>query len=244
MDGKGAIGPQQVNRFSATRSGSAGGVIAAAIVMFALIASGPIGAARPVSAAIAAPNDPIEEARGFVDQAIAILKNPNLTLTQERRELRALAEPHFDFEGMSKSALGYHWRDLNPEQRQQFTTLFTAFMEDIALGRVQDYSGQQLEFTREIPMGPGQVQVLGHVVRSGGQPINVSFMSHQVDGLWKVYDITVENISVIANYRNQFNRVINNQGFPQLMALLQQKQAELAALLGRKNDSESASKAD
>ncbi|MBF6567859.1 MAG: ABC transporter substrate-binding protein [Candidatus Binataceae bacterium] len=238
---KAAIGHRVINYFSAPRIEGAKVVIAAVIMMFALSASAGIGA-RPVSAAIAAPNDPIEEARGFVDQAIAILKNPNLTLTQERRELRALAEPHFDFDGMSKSALGYHWRDLKPEQRQHFTTLFTAFMEDIALGRVQDYSGQQLEFTREISLGPGQMQVLGHVVRSGGQPINVSFMSHQVDGRWKVYDIAVENISVIANYRNQFNRVINDQGFPHLMALLQQKQTELAALLGRKN--ETARKAD
>lgn len=177
----------------------------------------------------------MEQARGLVEQAIAILQNPHLTLMEERRELRALAEPHFDFEGMARSTLGYHWRDLTPDQRRQFGALFTAFMEDAALSKIQEYSGQRVEFIREVPLEPGYMQVQGRVLlTNGAQPIPVGFMSRQIDGQWKVYDLTVDNISVIANYRNQFNRVINDRGFSQLMEIMKQKQLELAGLLGNK----------
>ena len=202
----------------------------------ALLAIGMIAGQANFSRAALGPQDPMEQARGLVEQAIAILQNPHLTLTEERRELRAMAEPHFDFEGMARSTLGYHWRNLTPDQRRQFVALFTAFMEDAALSKIQEYSGQRMEFTREVPIQPGYVQVQGQVLMTNGaQPIPVAFMSHQVDGHWKVYDMTVENISVIANYRNQFNRVINDQGFANLMKIMQQKQLELAALLGNKH---------
>jgi phospholipid transport system substrate-binding protein len=136
---------------------------------------------------------------------------------------------------MARSTLGYHWRNLTPDQRQQFVALFTAFMEDAALSKIQEYSGQRLEFIREAPLAPGYMQVQGRVLQANGaQPIPVGFMSHQVDGQWKIYDLTVDNISVIANYRNQFNRVINDQGFAHLMTVMKQKQVDLAALLGSK----------
>lgn len=200
-----------------------------------MLAIGIIAETVNLSRADVAPSDPMEQARGLVEQAVAILQNPHLTLVEERRELRALAEPHFDFEGMARSTLGYHWRDLTPDQRQQFVALFTAFMEDAALSKIQEYSGQRMEFIREVPLSPGYMQVQGRVLLpNGGQPIPVGFMSHQVDGQWKVYDMTVDNISVIANYRNQFNRVINDQGFAHLMSVMKQKQVELAAMLGNK----------
>lgn len=201
----------------------------------ALLAIGIIAGSINLSRAAIAPSDPMEQARGLVEQAVAILQNPHLTLVEERRELRALAEPHFDFDEMARSTLGYHWRDLTPDQRQQFVALFTAFMEDAALSKIQEYSGQRMEFIREVPIAPGYMQVQGRVLlNNGAQPIPVGFMSHQVDGRWKVYDLTVDNISVIANYRNQFNRVINDQGFAHLMTVMKQKQIELAALLGNK----------
>ncbi len=201
----------------------------------AMLAIGILAGTINLARGAVSPADPMEQARGLVEQAIAILQNPRLTLAQERRELRALAEPHFDFEGMARSTLGYHWRNLTPDQRQQFVTLFTAFMEYAALSKIQEYSGQRLEFIRETPVAPGYMQVQGRVLlTNGAQPIPVAFMSHQVDGQWKVYDLTVDNISVMANYRNQFNRVINDQGFPHLMAVMKQKQVELAELLGNK----------
>jgi phospholipid transport system substrate-binding protein len=181
------------------------------------------------------PPDPIQEAQALVNQAVAILTNPHLTLTEERRQIHAMSAPYFDFDDMARSALGYHWKELTPAQRQEFTKLFAAFIEDAYLTKIQDYSGQQIEFLKEQTLEPGFVEVQAQVTHNGPKPIPFSFILKLVDGNWKIFDGSVANISVIANYRNQFNRVINDQGFDALMERLRAKQEELAEILGEKH---------
>jgi len=168
----------------------------------------------------------------MVNRALQIMANKGTPVQQRRRQLRESIENEFDFTEMSKSALGYHWRTINPNQRAQFTKLFTAFIEDAYLSKIQDYSGQQVQFQGQSPLGQGYSQINTEIVQSGKSPISVNYLLLQKDGSWKIYDVTVDAISIIANYRNQFNRVINEKGFDQLMAELQAKQQELAALLG------------
>jgi len=193
------------------------------------------GATAPADASIVKPPDPIQQAQALVNQAIAILTNPNLTLTEERRQIHAMSAPYFDFDDMARSALGYHWNEITPEQRDEFTKVFAAFIEDAYLTKIQDYSGQQIEFLKEQTIQPGYVEVQAQVTNNGPKPIPFNFTLKLVDGTWKIYDGSVENISVMANYRNQFNRVINNQGFPALMDQLRKKQEELAAILGERH---------
>jgi phospholipid transport system substrate-binding protein len=168
----------------------------------------------------------------MVNKALQIMANKSAPVQQRRRQLRESIENEFDFTEMSKSALGYHWRTITPNQRAQFTKLFTAFIEDAYLSKIQDYSGQQVQFQGQSPLGQGYSQVNTAIVQSGKSPITVNYLLLQKDQTWKIYDVTVDAISIIANYRNQFNRVINDKGFDQLMADLQAKQQELAALLG------------
>lgn len=180
-------------------------------------------------------NDPLQQTRSLVERALAILNNPKLSLTEERQQLRALAEPHFDFDGMARLTLGYHWKSLTPEQRAAFAQVFKAFIEDVYLDQIQNYYGQNVDLRKETPLGPGYAEVQGQVVQKQAQPIDLSIRLRQVDGRWKIYDVTVDNISITANYRNQFNRVINAHGFPALLTALHQKQTKLAQLLGKKS---------
>jgi phospholipid transport system substrate-binding protein len=168
----------------------------------------------------------------MVNRALQIMANKSLPLKQRRRELREGVESNFDFTEMSRSALGYNWRSLTPDQRAKFTQLFTAFIEDAYLSKIQDYSGQQVQFQGETSLGEGYTQINTAIVQPGKNPIVVSYLLLQKDNSWKIYDVTVDAISIIANYRNQFNRVINEKGFDQLMADLQAKQQELASMLG------------
>jgi phospholipid transport system substrate-binding protein len=168
----------------------------------------------------------------MVNNALKIMANKSLPVQQRRRELREGIENDFDFTEMSRSALGYNWRKITPDQRSNFTKLFTAFIEDAYLSKIQDYSGQQVQFQGQTSLGVGYTQINTAIVQPGKNPILVNYLLLQKDGSWKIYDVTVDAISIIANYRNQFNRVINEKGFPQLMADLQAKQQELAALLG------------
>jgi ABC-type transporter MlaC component len=85
---------------------------------------------------------------------------------------------------------------------------------------------------RQASLGEGYTQINTDIIEAGKGPISVNYLLLQKGDSWKIYDVTVDAISIIANYRNQFNRVINEKGFPQLMADLKAKQQELASLLG------------
>ncbi len=176
-------------------------------------------------------NSPMAVTQTMVNRALQIMANKTTPVRQRRRELREVVENEFDFSAMSRSALGYHWRNLSPDQRSQFTQLFAAFIEDAYLSKIQDYSGQQVRFDGQTPLGQGYVQISTDIVQPGKSPIAVNYLLLQKDDTWKIYDVTVDAISIIANYRNQFNRVINDKGFGQLMADLRTKQQELASLL-------------
>ncbi len=179
-----------------------------------------------------AANDPMTVVKTVVDQALSVLRDHQTPLPQRQEKLRALVNQNFDFTAMSRSALGYHWRNITPAQRKEFAKAFTAFVQDSYLSRMEDYSGQRVEILRSRNQDQGYAQVLTRVVQDGKQPIPVNYMLERVNANWLIYDVTVDNISIIANYRNQFNRVINNQGFDKLLQDLKNKQAQLAARLG------------
>lgn len=168
----------------------------------------------------------------FVDQALQILRDRQKSVQEKRRELKPLIEARFDATEMARSTLGYHWRSLTPEQRADFTQVFKAFIEAAYLDKVQDYSGQEVQFGEARSLGEGYTAVDTNIVEPGKTPTPVSYLLEQAGGNWKIYDVTVDNISIIANYRNQFNRVINEQGFPKLMADLRAKGQQLGAELG------------
>ena len=188
--------------------------------------------AIPFSSAIADLGTPMQTAQSMVNRAVSILANTSMPVNQRRRELRNAIASNFDFTEMSRSALGYNWRSLTPAQRADFTHVFSSFLEDAYLSKIQDYSGQQVQFTGQTPLGPGYVQINSSIVQPGKNSVPVNYLLMQRNGGWKIYDVTVDAISIIANYRNQFNRVINEKGFDQLMADLRAKQEQLAADLG------------
>ena len=179
-------------------------------------------------------SDAMTTVRGTVSQVLNILSDHQSSQQERSRRLIAVVAGHFDFADMARSSLGVHWRQLTQDQQQRFVQLFTAFMEDAYLNKIEGYSGQKIEFVGETSNGPGDSQVNSRVIQPNGQdPITVDYRLKQDSGAWRVYDVMVDNISITANYRNQFNRVINNQGFDALMKEMQTKQQELIASLGK-----------
>ncbi|MGH7781614.1 MAG: MlaC/ttg2D family ABC transporter substrate-binding protein [Candidatus Binataceae bacterium] len=184
--------------------------------------------ARPALAA----NDPMAVVQQTVNNALGVLRNKQLPAGQRREQLKQIIAKSFDFTEMSRSALGYHWKQITPDQQQEFSSVFTTFIEDSYLAKINDYSDQQVQFVRQKNDGAQYAQVETNIVKPGKDPIAVNYRLLNHNGQWKVYDVTVDAISIIANYRNQFNRVMNNQGYPKLIADLKSKQQSLAASLG------------
>jgi phospholipid transport system substrate-binding protein len=187
-------------------------------------------AASPVPAW--AMTTPLETVNQVINKTLPVLRDKRTPLPQRRRQLRGLLEQHFDFSDMARIALGYHWRQIGPSQRAQFTQLFTAFIENAYLSKIQDYSGQDVAVLGENSEGEGFARVRSQIMQPGKQPIKVDYLLRDLDGDWKIYDVTVDAISIVANYRNQFNRVINDKGFDKLMADMRTKQQQLQASMG------------
>ncbi len=194
-----------------------------------------------LAAALAAPcaarhaiaaDDPMSVVQSTVNDALAVLRNRQVPAAQRREQLKQIIAKSFDFTEMSRSALGYHWRQISPEQQQEFSQVFTTFIEDSYLAKINDYSDQQVQFVTSRNDGPQYAQVATNIIGSGKDPVAVNYRLLEKDGQWKIYDVTVDAISIIANYRNQFNRVMNNQGYPKLISDLKSKQQALAASLG------------
>ncbi len=221
-------GSKQMN-FSSSRSRLA--IVRAAAIASALwiaVASG-LTAAAPAHAQ----SNPMDVVKATVNQALDILRNRSIPLAERQDKLRGIVSASFDFREMSRSAMGYHWRTLTPDQRKEFTQVFSTFIEDSYLAKINDYSNQHVDFLGwRNNGGPEYAQVKTNIVQTGKPPISFDFRLLNRNKGWKIYDVTVDAISIIANYRNQFNRVINNKGYAVLIGDLKSKQAALAASLG------------
>ncbi|MBF6558812.1 MAG: ABC transporter substrate-binding protein [Candidatus Binataceae bacterium] len=208
-----------------------------------LVAATPHGVAYadPPSAIAGAPgeaiNDPMRLVQGGVGEVIAVFNDKQMALRDRREKLRTLAGKYFDFESMARSVMGYHWRELTAAQRAQFVPLFASFIQDAYLSKLQDYTVQKVQqelltvkvqFTHETFEDADYAQVFSNInVTEQKDAIPVNYLMHLSHGEWKIYDVTVDAISVIANYRNQFNRVMNTGGFDKLVADLNLKLAGL-----------------
>ena len=177
---------------------------------------------------------PTDVVKALVNPALQILNDHSTALKDRQQKLRQLVSGDvFDYTAMARSALGFHWKDLNDQQRQDFTQTFTAFLRDSYISRIQDFSVQQVNYLGESDLGNGNTEVKTTVQQpNAAAATQLNYMLRKDNGKWLIYDVTVDNISIAANYRNQFNRVINNQGFDTLMSDLKRKQQGLEDQLG------------
>lgn len=192
-----------------------------------------------------AANDPMSQVKNGVSDVIDVFKAPNTPIQARREKLRELGAKYFDFDSMTRSVMGYHWRELSPAQRIEVVSLFTKFINDAYLSKLQDYSVKKvaeelptvnIQFTRETFDGPDYAQVYSTVMlKEQKDPIALNYLMHRANGQWKVYDVTVDAISVVGNYRNQFNRVMNDGGYDKLVEELRSKTSGLQQQLDNPN---------
>ncbi|MGO9062420.1 MAG: phospholipid-binding protein MlaC [Candidatus Binataceae bacterium] len=187
-----------------------------AALAFTLLA---LGAAQAT-----ADGTPMAAVKGTVNQVLSIVQDPTYkSATSERREkLREVIAPRFDFTDMARSAMGYHWRTLLQAQRDQFAQLFTGLLEASYMGKIESYKGQEIDYVKQTQDGD-LAQVNTNIVQKGSDAVSVNYRLKQSGGTWKVYDVLVDQISLVGNYRNQFNRIMNNKGYDALIKAIQQK---------------------
>lgn len=174
---------------------------------------------------------PTEQVRASVDQVLTILKNPQLkssAKTKERRDqLRQVISSRFDFTEMARRSLGSQWRRLGPKEQQEFVRLFTDLLERAYIDRIEGYSDEKFAYVREI-LDKNYAEVNSRIVTHNGDEFSLNYKVVLKDGEWKVYDVVVENISLVNNYRSQFTRIIVNSSYEELLRRMKEKQIEVA----------------
>lgn len=201
--------------------------------------------ARAATSVDVAPAGPMATVKSVIDQAVAVFKEQGIAPDAREKKLRAIAESHIDFEKMARTAVGRHWRDFSPQQQSEFVPLFTNFIEDVYLSRIEQYSVEKvqqdvqssnIQFVKERLDAPDLAVVFSEVtLQNRAKAAAVNYLMKLDGNDWKIYDITLDAISVIANYRNQFNRVLNNDGYDKLVSILRQKQQALGRSMEKPN---------
>jgi phospholipid transport system substrate-binding protein len=181
--------------------------------------------------ALATP-DPMTETRTAINQVVALLKDRSLESNPNtrRRRLEDAVEEHFDFAMMTRAALGVHWNELSEKQRKDFVELFTHLFQVSYITRVESYFVQPIVFVKESIEGTDYAQVDTNILNPAGQePTSLDYRLTLETGRWLVYDVVVDNISMVTNYRNQFARALDNESIDSLMDHMRSKQKDLDA---------------
>ena len=187
--------------------------------------------------ALAQAGVPTDQIRQTTDKILAIVQSPALkgpdNEQQRRAQMsRAVAE-RFDWAAMARSALGKHWAGFPEAQRKEFTGLFSQLVENNYMAQVESYSGEKVVYKGDKVEGAyGVVDVV--VVTLRGREIPVSYRVLQKGGEWLVYDVNVEGVSLVNNYRSQIGSILNNSSYEALVARIRAKLAAGPADQGAK----------
>ena len=171
---------------------------------------------------------PTDQVRGTVDKVLTIVRNSHPTskaqMEAQRAQLVEVIYPRFDFTEMAKRSLGRHWAGRTPEEQREFVTIFAAMLGRSYADNIESYTSQNVLYTRESE-DHNYAQVDTKIVTENRPPLSINYKLQSVDKVWKVYDLVIEDISVVNNYRSQFNRVIARSSFEELVRVMKEKQS-------------------
>src|SRR5688572_878958 len=196
-------------------------VLALATVVVALVLGG-------VAAALA--GVPTETVRDYTDAVVKVLEDPALKVDDRRAERRAavrkIAIDVFDVQETARRALGQHWQQRSPEEREEFVQLFAELLERTYINKIDLFGGEKLRFTEEKIDGEHAV-VRAKVITKQGTEVPVEARMINRGPRWQIYDIVIENISLVGNYRSQFDRIIRSSSYGELAKRLRTQGAFL-----------------
>ncbi len=169
---------------------------------------------------------PMDTVQTSLNKVLEILGDPELKATAaeeiKRDKLRRVYEHMFNDVEISKRALARHWNSINTTQRQEFVQLFRQLIERTYIDHILSYSNEKIVFDRETLVSANKAEVQTRIVTSSKEtPVFYRMIIN--DGEWKVYDVVIENVSMVLNYRSQFNDILAKNTFEQLFEILREK---------------------
>jgi phospholipid transport system substrate-binding protein len=190
---------------------------------FALLSLGTL--AVTAGGAVAA-NSPKEVVRQLSDAVIAVLQEKDLSADAKREKIRGIVVGYVDFQTMSRLILARNWNGLDDAKKKEFVDEFKQNLSVTYGKNVETYNNEKVQITGDRDEGRGDWTVQTKILRpQGGADILVDYRLRQLNGEWKVIDLVIERVSLVSNYRSQFQEVIANGGIDHLLQLLREKNA-------------------
>jgi phospholipid transport system substrate-binding protein len=158
---------------------------------------------------------PTGRVKDSVNKVLTVLKDESLDREKRWEKIGLVINDSFDFRSMSQSVLATNWKKATPEERQQFVVFFSQYLEDTYRTKIEAYTNQKVEFVGETIRGKKAVVETLIITDNSQIPINYKLKNN--DGTWFAYDVVIEGISLVSNYRSTFSAIVKNDGMDGLL---------------------------
>ena len=169
---------------------------------------------------------PLDQIQTNVNKVLEVLRDPKLKAESaekiKKEKLEAIYEQMFDEVELSRRTLGVNWSKLNTSQQQEFTQLYRQILEKAYIDKILSYTNEKIVFPKENMLASNQAEVQTKVITSSKE-IPIFYRVILKNGVWKVYDVVIENVSLVQNYRSQFNDILAKNTPDQLLEILRKK---------------------
>lgn len=177
----------------------------------------------PSQAYAATPKETVEDG---VNNVLKTLGDPAFKAKPKDEQINIVGEEIdkiFDFKELSRRTLGKHWEKMSAEQQTEFVKLFRELLQGVYADRLLAYSDQKVLFDKEIMLKKGRAEVQSYLQTSDGKKIPLFYRLTDKSGTWKVYDVIIEGVSMVKNYRTQFRQIIAKDSPDKLLQILRDK---------------------
>ncbi len=178
------------------------------------------------AASLASPTEVVQLA---VEQVVRLMQDSERPAASEQRrfEIRLIANRLFDFTEMARRSLGRHWSDRTSQQREEFVGLFSGLLERSYFSKIENYAGERFVYNGETVEGEFAT-VRSKIIGGRKAEIPVDYRLHLVGSRWAVHDVLIDGISIVSNYRAQFNQIIQTSSYDNLIQKMRLKELETA----------------
>jgi phospholipid transport system substrate-binding protein len=174
---------------------------------------------------------PTDQLRGNVERVLKLVGDtstkPSDKTKDRRAQVRRIADDFFAFDETAKRALGRHWQARTPAEQKEFIAVFSDLLERSYLTKIELYGGEKIQYVGEVAESD-QATVKTKIVTKGESEIPVDYRMLRRGEKWLVYDVVIEGVSLISNYRTQFNKIIQTSSYQELVKKIKSKDSELA----------------
>lgn len=186
-----------------------------------------VAALFSATAAFAGPSDDVKKT---VDEVVRIVASKEMKQNDQKRRqaLKKTISLVFDYTEMAKRSLGKHWNQRTPDEKKRFAELFATLLENSYAGKIESYNNEKIVYLKELIDGD-HAEVKSKVVTAKRDEFTLDYRMINRNGKWMAYDVVIEGVSLVSNYRTQFNKIITNGGYAQLVKKLETKTDELKA---------------